>query len=138
MGGQLRAPFDHADVDGQATFAAQVLLTGGHESAAMARTLMRGIDGEHSEVAAREAEFGVDAADELPGRIVCEQELPFEEVGREALKIGARTFEKRLDGEGGIDHGNEARDVGFGREADAKGRGGLGFGGHGLVHRNHL
>jgi hypothetical protein len=64
MGRQLRAPFDDADVYGLAVHAAQVVFTGGHESAAMARTLVRGVDGEHSEVAAREAEFGVDAADE--------------------------------------------------------------------------
>ena len=86
---------------------------------------MRGIDGEHSEIAARRAQFGVDAADELAGGVLGKQELAFAEVGGEAVEIGARAFEKGLDGEGGVDHGDEARDVGGGRQADAKGRGGL-------------
>ena len=115
MGGKLGAPCDDADVDGHASFAAQVVFAGGHEGASVARALMRGIDGEHSEIAARRAQFGVDAADEPAGGVLCEQELALAEVGRKAVEIGARALEEGLDGEGGVDHGDEARDVGFGR-----------------------
>ena len=64
-GGQLGAPCDDADVHGHAAFAAQVVFAGGHEGASVAHALMRGVDGEHSEIAARRAQFGVDAADQL-------------------------------------------------------------------------
>ena len=135
-GGQLGAPCDDADVHGHAAFAAQVVLAGEHEGAAVACALMRGIDGEHSEIAARRAQLGVDAADELAGGVFGEQDFAFEHVGGETVNVGARAFEKRLDDEGGVDHGDEARNVGACRQADAKGRGGLGIGnrfaGHGM------
>lgn len=137
-GRQLGAPRDDADVHGIAALAAQVVLAGEHEGASVAGALVRGTDGEHSEIAARAPQLGVDAADELAGVVFGKQDFAFEEVGREAVDIGARAFEKRLDREGGVDDGDEARNVGLCRQSDAKGRGGLGVGERFFGHWNWI
>ena len=93
---------EYSNVDGLAAFCAQILFGGLNHQAAETPALLRGIDGELAEIAARAEDLdgyaGKNAAGAVFGDLFLrDQDFAFLHRGGQALVVGARAFEEGLN-----------------------------------------
>jgi len=117
-GQQLRTQAEDCDINSFAFLAAKMFLGGCNDPAPKAGSLVSRVYGKLSEVAAQAANFGVYTAQKAAGAVFSQQNFALAHHGRNPDFVRASALKEGFDGEGGVDEGNQARQVGFHRQAE--------------------